>query len=73
MQNIKNGQVKNPYIRNQFWGYLGKSIYVNNKKEHEWLYRRWYNMIIRETNNEYYLKYHGSDTTYYENTTIDPV
>ena len=73
MQNIKNGQVKNPYVRNQFGGYLGESIYVNNKKEYEWLYRRWYNMIIRGTNNEYYLKYHGSDTTCYENTTIDPV
>lgn len=73
MQNIKKGQVRNPYKRNQFGGYLGESIYVNNKKEYEWLYRRWYNMIIRATNVEYYLKYHGADTSSYDYATIDPL
>ena len=73
MQNIKKGQVKNPYIKNKFGGYLGESIYVDNPKEYEWLYRRWYNMLIRGTNNDYYLQYHGSNTVSYENTTIDPI
>ena len=30
-------------------------------------------MLIRGTNNDYYLQYHGSNTVSYENTTIDPV
>lgn len=72
MQNIRKGQVHNPYHVNKFGGYEGVSKYVGNKTDYESYYRVWYNMLIRANDTAYYLEYHGSNTAAYDNCTIDP-
>lgn len=54
MQNIKKGQVRNPYERNKFGGYLGVGDY--NGDAYDWLYNIWHNLIVRGT---------GGRATYY--------
>lgn len=72
MQNIRNGEIRNPFKPNSFGGYLGLDITYRND-EYEWLYRNWTNMLIRghEPNREYYNEHH-SYTTAYDNTIVCP-
>ena len=49
IQNIRKGEVRNPYHMNEFGGYLGEGPYTGNKP----LYRIWYNILIRATGNRY--------------------
>lgn len=68
IQNLKNGQIRNPFHRNSFGGYLGIGEYNNNN--YKWLYRIWYNMLIRANDPEYYSKHHEYETNVYDNTYI---
>ena len=58
IQNIKKGEVRNPYFRNEFGGYLGVGNY--NGKEYEHIYSIWHSLIVRATGGR--AKY-----SYYEN------
>lgn len=71
IQNIQKGEVKNPYHRNKFGGYLGEGPF-SNKKEYVVAYRIWYNMLIRTNDHEYYVSHHGNYTESYNNTIMDP-
>lgn len=69
IQNIRKGEVKNPYHKNQFGGYLGEGPY-NSKHPY---YKTWYNVILRgsEDRNEYYVEHHGHySTETYMNTIV---
>lgn len=68
MQNVRKGQIKYPFKRNQFGGFVGNGIY--NTNEYEWLYRTWYNMLTRTNGTDYYIKYHGSYTAAYNDADI---
>lgn len=70
MQNLRKGQVRNPFHPNKFGGYIGVGQY--NGDEYEWLYRRWNNMLIRANDPEYYSKYHGYATDAYDNVLVAP-
>lgn len=62
-QNLENGQVRNPFKQNQFGGVIGNSKYSG--VEFRWLYRLWYNILMRtDANKEYYKKYHNVATAY---------
>lgn len=54
MQNIKKGQVHNPFKKNQFGGYEGIGPYKT--REYETVYRRWYNLLMRA--NAFYYNTH---------------
>ena len=69
-QNLKNGEIRNPFHPNKFGGYIGVGEF--NGDEYEWLYRRWNNMLIRANDPQYYSKYHGYSTDAYENVLIAP-
>lgn len=71
LQNIRKGQVHNPYKVNKFGGYEGDSIYTRNG-EYKYLYRIWYNILVRANDTAYYAKYHNSVTDAYDYCTIDP-
>lgn len=70
LQNLINGQIRNPFHPNKFGGYIGVGQY--NGDEYEWLYRRWNNMLIRANDPEYYSKYHGYTTDAYDNVLVAP-
>lgn len=72
MDNIKKGQVRNPFRRNSFGGYLGTNEMYRNDNYY-WLYRNWTNILIRghEANKAYYNE-HRPDTHIYDNTMLDP-
>ena len=71
MQNIKKGQVLNPYHPNKFGGYLGEGPFISKGKD-VYIYRRWYNILQRANDQEYYNKYHGIyKTDAYDNTISD--
>lgn len=59
MQNIKKGQVHNPYKLNKFGGFEGVGPYKT--REYEAVYRRWYNMLIR-ADQVYYNSHRGSNS-----------
>lgn len=56
IQNIKKGELRNPYHRNKCGGYLGEGPYLG--KEFEWIYSIWHNLIVRAT---------GARSLYYSN------
>ena len=68
IQNIRKGEVKNPFFPNKFGGYRGVGPY--NGKEYEWLSSIWYNMLMRSNGSDYYAQYHGYETHAYDNTII---
>lgn len=68
MQNLRKGQIKYPFKRNKFGGYVGMGPY--NTNEFSWLYQIWYNMLMRTNGTEYYIKYHGCYTDAYNNAEI---
>ncbi len=47
IQNIRKGQLRNPYHRNEFGGYLGVGNYNGN--EYRDLYNLWHSMLVRGT------------------------
>lgn len=55
IQNIRKGEVGNPYHQNQFGGYIGVGPY--NCREYKWVYAMWSNMLMR-CNDEYYAVHH---------------
>jgi len=76
MQNIKKGQVHNPYKPNKFGGYEGEGPYKSDKYDD--IYRRWYNMLIR-ADQVYYNSHRGTNskgilnpTEAYNNLCISP-
>lgn len=73
IQNVKNGEVLNPYHVNQFGGYLGDGPFTKmGGRERDLLYTRWHSMLIRANDSEYYKVHHGYYTEAYDNTTIIP-
>lgn len=70
LQNLKNGEVKNPFHKNKFGGFVGLGEY--NTKEFKWLYRNWYNMLIRANGQAYYNSYHDYETKAYDNVYLHP-
>lgn len=52
LQNVKKGQIKNPYHRLQYGNYIGRGIY--NCEEYGWLYTQWYNIFNRVYNTKAY-------------------
>ena len=44
MQNISNGQIRNPFAKNAFGGWLGLNNEYRSKK-YKWLYNIWFNML----------------------------
>lgn len=46
MQNIKKGQVKNPFARNTYGGYNGM-LTDYNSNEYDWLHHIWHSLIYR--------------------------
>jgi hypothetical protein len=75
MQNIKNGQVQNPYALNDFGGYIGEGPFYKNKAKlsnYDLLYTLWHNLLIRTyPDKSYYLKYHPN-VNCYDDCTIVP-
>lgn len=71
LQNIKKGQLLNPYKRNQFHGYFGED-YGTLRGKYDNIYNIWHVLLIRAypENKEYYKKYHDTDA--YDNTDMDP-
>lgn len=69
LQNIQKGQVRNPYERNKFGGYLGVGDY--NGDEYKWLYNIWHNLIVRGTGaRQYYLGTGYNSDQMYKNTMV---
>lgn len=63
IQNIRKGQIRNPYHRNEFGGYLGVGIYNGN--EYRDLYNLWHSMIVRGTGaRDKYSQHYGSAQMY---------
>ena len=62
----KESKLKYPFKRNKFGGYVGMGPY--NTNEFDWLYRIWYNMLIRGNDSDYFAKYHNC--TAYKDTII---
>lgn len=76
MQNIKKGQIHNPFKINKFGGYEGIGPYKT--REYEAVYRRWYNMLMR-ADQVYYNSHRGTNakgvinpTDAYSNLMISP-
>lgn len=75
VQNMRKGQIHNPYKKNKFGGYEGVGPYCSDK--YEAVYRRWYNILMR--GDSYYYNTHtrkGKDgkvhfTEAYSNLIID--
>lgn len=73
IQNIKKGQVRNPFRRSAYGGYLGVGQYNNDN--YKWLHTIWYTMITRVTGQR--RKYKEQSNSYcnvksYENLAFDP-
>lgn len=68
LQNIKNGEVKNPYVRNAAGGYLGDSG-IYSGIEFEWLRNTWYQMLNRASGKRHNYKEHIEA---YDNVAIYP-
>ena len=73
IQNIKNGQVKNPFRRNACGGYLGIGVY--NGLKYKYIHALWYAMLTRATGQR--ARYAANCNSYmnvksYENLLLDP-
>ena len=64
IQNIRKGQLRNPYHRNEFGGYLGEGPYTGN--EFRDLYNLWHSMLVRGTGarDKYYSEHYGEAQRY---------
>ena len=69
LRNLMKGEVRNPFHPNKFGGFLGVGKY--NGDEYDWLYRIWYNMLMRANGSGYYSKYHDYPTSAYDNAYMD--
>lgn len=67
-QNLRNGQIRNPFLKNKFGGYTGIGPFSTN--EYKWLYRIWYDMLIRANDPEYYNNYHRYQSGVYNDAVI---
>lgn len=67
MQNIRKGQVRNPYKRDSIGAYIGVCDYAG--KEYKWLYSKWQNMVYRGTGAK--SKYKYSSTNGYIDNYVD--
>ena len=47
IQNIRNGQIRNPFHMNEFGGFMGVTPYCGN--EYSDLYNVWHSMLVRGT------------------------
>lgn len=65
IQNIRKGQVRNPYHPNEFGGYLGKGPYTGNT----YLYNIWHNILVRAVGARDKYEYY-TNTQKYENVKI---
>lgn len=67
IQNIRKGQIRNPYHRNEFGGYLGDGRF--NGDEYRDLYNVWHSMLVRGTGAR--VKYSAfQDTQLYDNCAV---
>ena len=63
IQNIRKGQLRNPYHRNEFGGYLGEGPYNGN--EFRDLYNLWHSMLVRGTGaRDKYSEHYGEAQRY---------
>lgn len=73
LQNLRNGEVRNPFHPNKFGGFIGvgkfsTETYSNKNNQ---VYRVWYSMLMRANGSEYYSKYHDYPTNVYDDAFID--
>ena len=83
IQNIKKGEVRNPYHKNEVGGYIGELDFLYNPKYREILnyidkdklYTRWYDMVVRGTGNrkKYTTSFTSVQIEAYDNCSIDPI
>lgn len=70
IQNIRNGQIRNPYHMNEFGGYFGVTPFSGDKYKD--LYNVWHSMLVRGTGarQKYISEGYYNSTQYYDNSAV---
>lgn len=65
LQNVKKGEIKNPYSKNKLGGYLGEGNYCSNEFSN--IYNIWHCILVRILDPELYNRNRQYTTNAYEN------